>query len=106
MTLAATGPDRPHGRSHPPTGVLRPRLSRRSIKGGRKVCATVAMAILLASGAGQARTLQERLQTACADDVRRLCPDKAAGSDDLKACLLVNRPRVSAPCMTLVDASE
>jgi hypothetical protein len=63
-------------------------------------------AAILAPVVSQARTMQQRLETACAGDVERLCPQTANGSDARKACMLARRSEVSAACMALIDASE
>ncbi len=70
-----------------------------------KRLALIAAAVILSSSAG-ARTMQQKLEAACAADYQRLCPEKAGDPDGLKACMLARRARASTECMRLIDASE
>ncbi len=63
-------------------------------------------AALWAFAPAAAKTMQQKLDIACAADSARLCPENRQDPDRLKACLMSRRAEVSPPCMRLVDASE
>jgi hypothetical protein len=70
----------------------------------RLFAGTLLAGSLLASSGLAARTMREKLDIACRDDLQTLCP--GLNDDEAKACMLRHRARVSAACMRLVDASE
>ncbi len=73
----------------------------------RRVGAALAcLAALWHTAPASARTMQQKLDAACAGDAASLCPDSRQDPDRLKACLLRRRAEVSPACMRLVDASE
>ncbi len=53
-----------------------------------------------------ARTMQQKLDQACAADIARLCAEAKLDQDKIKACMLTRRAEVSPACMALIDASE
>jgi hypothetical protein len=53
-----------------------------------------------------ARTMQQKLDQACAADIAKLCAEAKPDQDKLKACMLTRRAEVSPACMALIDASE
>ena len=76
-------------------------------RAGRGVAAALVAILAVAAGTlrpALARTMEERLQIACRNDIRALCPDKTA--DETKACMLNHRAQVRTPCMRLIDTSE
>lgn len=60
----------------------------------------------MACGTAWARTMQQKLDEACAADIARLCAGAKPDPDKIKACMLTKRPQVSSTCMALIDASE
>ncbi len=75
-------------------------------KGATLLAVVGVLASLSTSVAPRAKTMQQKLTTACAADVVRLCPENSGDPDLLKRCLLGRRPQVSEACMHLIDASE
>jgi hypothetical protein len=67
------------------------------------VLVLVVMAVALPPDAN-ARTMEERLQAVCRDEIRTLCPDRSP--DDARTCMIMNRAQVSAACIRLIDAAE
>ncbi len=53
-----------------------------------------------------ARTMQQKLDQACAADIAKLCAEAKPDQDRIKACMLTRRAEVSPACMALIDASE
>lgn len=53
-----------------------------------------------------ARTMQQKLDQACAADIAKLCAETKPDQDRIKACMLTRRAEVSPACMALIDASE
>ena len=70
------------------------------------VLAAIMCAVTGAPSIAYAKTMQEKMQDACADDIARLCPTAAADPDQLKGCMLKHRAEASRACMRLIDASE
>ena len=60
----------------------------------------------MGSVSAPARTMQQKLDQACAADIARLCAEARLDQDKIKACMLTRRAEVSAACMALIDASE
>jgi hypothetical protein len=60
----------------------------------------------VADGAATARTMQQKLDQACAADIDRLCPSAKGNPDAAKACLMSHREAADPACMRLVDAAE
>lgn len=58
------------------------------------------------SAPAAARTMQQKLEQACASDIDRLCASAKPDPDRIKACMLTRRAEVSHPCIDLFDASE
>ncbi len=79
----------------------------RGIRAVTRLCA-IALAFdwIMVSEAVRARTMQQKLELACAGDIERLCSNAKPDPDKIKACLLVQRAQVSPDCIELVDASE
>ena len=49
-------------------------------------------------------TLQDKQQAACAQDVKRLCPDVMMDVEKATACMKDKRAQVSAECAKMYDA--
>ena len=50
-----------------------------------------------------ARTMQQRLEQACAEPIARLCADAGTDSDRINACLASHPKDLSPDCARLVD---
>ena len=64
-----------------------------------------ALAVLLLPAAGDvsARTMQQRLEQACAGPIDRLCAEARPDSDRINACLTSHRAELPPDCSRLVD---
>jgi hypothetical protein len=45
------------------------------------------------------------VETACKDDIPKLCAGKEHGQGDVRACLESNKDKVSAACKTALDTT-
>ncbi|MCP5412318.1 MAG: efflux RND transporter periplasmic adaptor subunit [Alphaproteobacteria bacterium] len=51
-----------------------------------------------AARAARRAELAEAMNKSCSDDLKKLCPDAAAGSREMRTCLFRNRQQLSEPC--------
>ena len=72
--------------------------------------APLAAGLLLAgagtSGGVSARTMQQRLEQACAEPIDRLCAGARPDGGRINACLLSHRAELPPDCARLVDIAD
>ena len=72
----------------------------------RRAVGAVAAGLLSIGGAASARTMQQRLELACAAPIDRLCARARPDADRIDACLASHRAELPPDCASLVDIAD
>jgi hypothetical protein len=72
------------------------------MKTAKTLAITASVFTALATGA---LAQQGPVAAACADDIPKYCADKEHGQGEVRACLEVNKDKVSAACKTALETT-